>query len=95
MLTIFCYECEVSSTESDKPMRWVCALCEPKLCKNDECWASAWDNGLCEGCDEIGFVNDRGEFELFDDEDGDTSDMSADAEWLASAGWGTDEDYGG
>lgn len=27
-------------------------------------------------------------------EDGDTDDLSADAEWLASAGWGTDEDYG-
>lgn len=23
-----------------------------------------------------------------------SDDLSADAEWLASAGWGTDEDYG-
>jgi hypothetical protein len=29
------------------------------------------------------------------DEDGEPSDEGADAEWLASAGWGTDEDYGG
>lgn len=29
-----------------------------------------------------------------DTEDGDTNDLSADAEWLASAGHGTDEDYG-
>ena len=28
-------------------------------------------------------------------DDGEPSDEGADAEWLASAGWGTDEDYGG
>jgi len=28
------------------------------------------------------------------EEDGEPSDDGADAEWLASAGWGTDEDYG-
>jgi hypothetical protein len=40
-----------------------------------------------------GKMND--DYEPEDNTEGyDSGDLSADAEWLASAGWGTDEDYG-
>jgi hypothetical protein len=104
-MKIFCYECGRDGrygfhvVQGRVQFRWVCESCEPKLCRNVDgpCWATAMEEGgLCEGCDEIGFVRD-GEFILFEEaDDADAGhDMSADAEWLASAGWGTDEDYGG
>ena len=40
----------------------------------------------CDGCE-------RGCDGCNDGDDGEPSDDDADAEWLASAGWGTDEDY--
>lgn len=43
-----------------------------------------------ETCDECGEVTDECEC---DDSDDDGDSDTADGEWLASAGWGTDEDY--
>ena len=53
---------------------------------------------ICEGCLERGRRED-GDYEEdcrdYDDEPGDgMTDVEADADTLASAGWGTDEDYG-
>lgn len=100
MFTIYCYNaCGAFAFFDFITPGWnfICWDCEPLMCKNDECYAlAAWTGGLCEGCDEIGFMRD-GEFVLFEEsDDADAGyDLSADAEWLASAGWGTDEDYGG
>jgi len=100
MYPVNCYnQCGAVSFFDSIPLGWhyVCLECQPAMCKNDECYALAREvGGLCEGCDEIGFVRD-GQFILFDDsDDADAGyDLSADAEALASAGFGTDEDYGG
>jgi len=44
---------------------------------------------------DVAAARERMEHEECDerDDDGEPSDEDADAEWLASAGWGTDEDY--
>lgn len=98
MFTIYCYNegCDSFALFDAITPNWhyICWDCQPLFCKNESCYALASSEGLCEGCDEIGFVRD-GEFVLFDDDADAGYDMSADAEWLASAGWGTDEDYGG
>lgn len=51
-----------------------------------ECRYEEWDEDEEEEWDE--------EEEEWDEESEDTDDVGADAETLASAGWGTDEDYG-
>ena len=60
-------------------------------------------DGAGHGAQDAGIIHDAngntvGEWEFEedadDDEDYEPSDAGADAEWLASAGHGTDEDYG-
>jgi hypothetical protein len=50
---------------------------------------------ICESCSEYGYVSE-GKYVVSDSNDGyEMSDVEADADTLASAGYGTDEDYGG
>ena len=64
---------------------------DPCDCPNDD-HICAGDNCVCIGGDEnhdpCDYEDDRTPFDFADD-------SQADADALASAGWGTDEDYGG
>ena len=52
-------------------------------------------SGMCQSCqDDVFGVSEPEDDEWDDDEPSEMSDMEADADTLASAGWGTDEDYG-
>jgi len=52
-------------------------------------------SGFCQSCqDDVFGVGEPDDDEWDDDEPSEMSDMEADADTLASAGWGTDEDYG-
>jgi len=52
-------------------------------------------SGMCQSCqDDIFGVGDPDDDEWSDDEPPEMSDVEADADTLASAGMGTDEDYG-
>lgn len=66
-------------------------------------WLELTDKKTPDGVAYISHKIDRSEIEeamretadtLDINTDEDTTDLSADADWLASAGWGTDEDYG-
>lgn len=89
MFTITCYESNefnLCANTIQSPYineKWVCADCVGRVCANyPDCFASVdVDSGdVCESCEEYADQWD---------------DVSADADTLASAGWGTDEDYGG
>lgn len=98
MLEVFCYgdtnNCK-ATTELGSPFKWVCDDCLPLMCLNDSCYAFMNEEGvICESCSEYGYVSE-GKFVLSDSNDGyEMSDVEADADTLASAGYGTDEDYG-
>ena len=67
---------------------------EPVECIN--CGVLNCEDALCRADDEVVEDGDRSNRDYADYEDDRTTfDMSDDADALASAGWGTDEDYGG
>ena len=52
-------------------------------------------SGFCQSCqDDVFGVGEPDDDEWADDEPSERSDREADADTLAAAGWGTDEDYG-
>jgi hypothetical protein len=58
---------------------------------------AAWDDYVNDFCAEVDVEDGDYESGQESDEyvpDGVLDDMDGDAAWLASAGWGTDEDYG-
>lgn len=69
----------------------IIALSDTNTDQNERGYKMACEDFPCCGHDT---ANDCSSEDLSAWEDGDTDDLSADAEWLASAGWGTDEDYG-
>lgn len=67
---------------------YLCDVC-------NEVPARFWqDAAVCEGCKAPEWKADEVTVLDNDSTDDNMSDMEADADALASAGWGTDEDYG-
>lgn len=81
-----------------------CPICQrhapppitPARCDDADCWCRDGDEHICAGdnCVCIGGDEDKNPGNDFEDHvDGGRYDLSDDAEALASAGMGTDEDY--
>lgn len=77
----------------------------PKVCHCLKMEKEFEENWICDSCAPLMCINDCGEYVGVEDEycsscydaycESRHSSSEADSEWLASAGFGTDEDYGG